>query len=62
VFCLVSVKRWRKNDAVRNAAGEDFAGDSVAFDAARGTSGRKSEEIEEKKEVKKRAEGRSNRS
>jgi len=62
VFCLVGVERWWENDAVRNAAGEDFAGKGVAFDAACGGNGREGKEIEEEKEVKKGAEGRGVRS
>ena len=31
---LVRVERGRKNDAIGNAAGQDFAGDRVALDAA----------------------------
>jgi len=62
VFCLVGVERWRENDAVRHAAGEDFAGEGVAFDAAGDGNGREGKEIEEEKEVKKGAEGRGVRS
>jgi hypothetical protein len=31
---LVGIEGSRKHDAVRNAAGQDFAGDGVALDAA----------------------------
>jgi hypothetical protein len=61
VFCFVGVEGWRKNDAVGDAAGEDFAGDGVAFDTAGGGSEREGKEIEEE-EVKKRAEVRGIRS
>ena len=57
VFCFVGVERRRKNDAVGNIAGEDFAGEGVAFDAAGGGCEREVEEVEEGKEVKERAEG-----
>lgn len=36
VLRLVGVEGKRENYAVRNGAGEDFAGDGVALDAARG--------------------------
>ena len=52
VFCFVGVEGWRKNDAVGDAAGEDFAGEGVAFDTAGGGSGREGKEIEEEEEVK----------
>jgi hypothetical protein len=58
VFCLVGVERWWENDAVRNAAGEDFAGKGVAFDAAGCCNRWEGEEAEEKNEIEKRAEGR----
>src|SRR5258708_23782725 len=50
VFCFVSVEGWGKNDAVGNAAGEDFAGEGVALDSAGGGSGREGKEIEEEEE------------
>ena len=53
---LVGVEGWRKNDAVGNAAGEDFAGEGVAFDAAGGREEREVNEVEEGKEVKERPE------
>jgi hypothetical protein len=53
---LVGVKRRRKNDAVGNAAGEDFAGEGIAFDAAGGGEEREVNEVEEGKEVKERPE------
>jgi len=54
---FVGVERWRKNDAVGNAAGEDFAGEGVTFDAAcGGGEEREVKEVEEGKEVKERAE------
>jgi hypothetical protein len=40
---LVGIERWRKNNAVRNRAREEFAGDGVALDAAGGSVGGKSE-------------------
>ena len=49
---LVSVKRWRKNDAVGNATRKDFTWEGVAFDAAGGGEEREGEEVEEEKEVK----------
>jgi hypothetical protein len=58
VFCLVSVKRWRKNDAVGNAVRKDFAGDGVAFDAACGGEEREVYEVKEGKEVKEKTEER----
>jgi len=57
-FCLVGVEGRREDDAVGNAAGEDFAGEGVAFDAARGGCKREVKEVKEGKEVKERAEGR----
>lgn len=56
MFCFVGVEGGRENDAVTDAAGEDFAGDGVAFDAAGGSS-REVKEIKEVKEVKDKAEG-----
>ena len=58
VFCFVSVERWGEDDAVGNAAGEDFAGEGVAFDSAGGGSGREGNEVKEINEVKERAEHR----
>ena len=43
VFCLVRIKRRRENDAVRNAARKDFAGDGVTFDASGGGGGERKE-------------------
>ena len=60
--CFVGVEIRRKNDAVRNAAGENFAGDGVAFDAAGGREDGGVEEVKERKEVKERAERRGARS
>jgi hypothetical protein len=52
VFCLVGVEgRW-EDDAVGNAAGENFAGNGVAFDAAGGGCKREVKEVEEGNEVK----------
>ena len=62
VFCSVGVEGWRKNDAVGNAAGEDFAGEGVAFDAAGGRECGEVKEVEEEKEVEERAEVRGVRS
>jgi len=62
VFCSVGVEGWRKNDAVGNAAGEDFAGEGVAFDASGRGEEREVNEVEEGKEVKERAEDRGVRS
>jgi hypothetical protein len=62
VFCLVSVKGRREDDAVRNAAGKDFARNGVAFDSAGGGEGREGNEVEEGEEVKERAEVRGIRS
>jgi len=57
VFGFVGIERSRKHYAIRNAAREDLAGDSVAFDAA-GSKGRRDDkearevgEIKEKPEV-----------
>ena len=50
VLYFVRVERRRKNDAVGNAARENFAGDRVAFDAAGGGCKREVEEVEEEKE------------
>jgi len=58
VFCLVRIKRRRENDAVRNVARKDFAGNGVAFDPAGGGEEREVKEVEERKEVKERAEVR----
>ena len=58
VLCFVGVERWRKNDAVRNAARKDSTGEGVAFDAAGGCEEGEGEEVEEEEEVKERAEGR----
>ena len=55
-FCLVGVEGRRENDAVGNAAGEDFAGEGVAFDAAGGGEEREVKEVEEGKEAKERTE------
>jgi len=52
VFCFVGVESWRKNNAIRNAAGEDFTGDGVAFDTAGGGGRGEGKEVEEEKEVK----------
>jgi len=46
VFCFVSVESWRENDAVGDAAGENFTGKGVAFDTAGGGSGREGKEID----------------
>ena len=46
-FCLVSIERGGEHDAVRYAAGKDFAGDGIAFDAAGSEGGRDRKEIEE---------------
>ena len=43
VFCFVSVESWREDDAVGNAAREDFAGEGVALDSAGGGSEREVE-------------------
>ena len=51
VFCFVGVEGWRKNDAVGDAAGEDFAGEGVAFDSAGGGGKR---EVKEAKEAQER--------
>ena len=53
VFCFVGVEGWRKNDAVGNAAREDFAGEGVAFDSAGGGSEREVE-VKEGKEAQER--------
>ena len=45
VFCFVGVESWRKDDAVRDAAGEDFAGEGVALDAAGGGGKREVKEV-----------------
>jgi hypothetical protein len=52
---LVSIERVGKYDAVGNAAGKDFTGDGIAFDAARSGGGRDAKEVEEGKEVKEKA-------
>src|SRR6267378_6866918 len=51
VFCFVGVVSWREDDAVGNAAGEDFTGKGVAFDTAGRGSEREGKEIEEEEEV-----------
>ena len=50
VFCLVCVERRGKNDAVGNAAGKNFAGNGVAFDASGGGEEREVKEVEEIKD------------
>ena len=55
MFCLVRVERRRNNDAVGNAAGEDFAGEGVAFDAAGGGGSGERENVKERKEVKEKS-------
>ena len=54
VFCFVGVEGGRENDAIGDAAGEDFAGEGVAFDAAGGGCEREVKEVEEEKEVEER--------
>jgi len=56
VFCFVGVESWREDDAVGNAASQDFTGHGVAFDAAGGGEEREVNEVKEGKEVKERAE------
>src|SRR5579859_453089 len=58
---FVGVERRRENDAVRHAAGEDFAWESIAFDAAIRGKEREGEE-EKEKEREERAEVRGFRS
>ena len=55
VLGLVGVERRRENDAVGNAAGEDFAGEGVAFDAAGGGGSGERENVKERKEVKEKS-------
>jgi len=55
VLGLVGVERRRENDAVGNAASEDFAGDGVAFDAAGGGEEREVKDVEEEKEAKEKS-------
>ena len=50
MFRFVGVERRWENDAVRNAARENFAGEGVAFDAAGGREERRGEEVEEVEE------------
>jgi hypothetical protein len=62
VLRLVGIEGSRKNNAVRNVAGKNFAGDGIAFDTAGSERQRHAKEVENAREIKEVKEGVAGRS